>query len=101
MANGTTDEKLAKADRIREKSAKAQHKADQNRKATQNAIAELRRSQLQPYRAEMESEDSTVTGPGGITAKLPIPRAGRLAIGIGLGVLFICVGAAIVLRAWR
>ena len=90
MANGSHREGPAAADRIREKHAK-------HARALQRALDE----ELPPYRAEMESEDSTVTGPGGITAKLPIPRAGRMAIGFGLGVLFICVGIAIVLYAVR
>lgn len=68
---------------------------EQNRRARENALR-----QLPPYRVEMESEDSQVTGPMGVGAKLPIPRAGRLAIGIGLGLLFACVGVAIVLKFW-
>ena len=44
MANGTTDEKTARADRILEQSAKAQRAAEQSRQGTQNAIRNLRES---------------------------------------------------------
>ncbi len=69
MANGTHDEKLARADRIAEQSAKAARKAEQNRRGTQNAIANLRGSQLQPYREEMDSNSEVTIGKEGIKAK--------------------------------
>lgn len=93
MPNGDT-EGQARAERL-------MIRYRQNARGRDNGLAAMAERSLPPYRAEMESEDSTVTGPGGITAKLPIPRAGRMAIGFGLGVLFICVGIAIVLYAVR
>lgn len=94
MANGSHKPGPAQADRYREKYRS-------RGRSLQSKLDAAAPRNLPPYRAEMESEDSTITGPGNISAKLPIPRAGRLAIGFGLCVLFICVGAAIVLRAWR
>ena len=66
---------------------------EQNRRARENALRRLPR-----YR-DSDDEISEVKVPGG-TAKLPIPRLGRLAIGIGLGFLFASIGVAIVLRFW-
>lgn len=60
MANGTTDEKVARADRIREQSEKAQRAAELNRRATANAIAAIRGRELPPYREEMDSGEVTV-----------------------------------------
>ena len=60
MANGTTNEKLARADRIREQSEKSARAADLNRRATANAIAALRGRELPPYREEMDSGEVTV-----------------------------------------
>lgn len=70
MANGTTDEKLAHADRIAEQSAKAAKRAEQNRRGTQNAIANLRNLPgSQPYREEMDSNSEVTIGKEGIKAK--------------------------------
>lgn len=94
MANGTTDEKLARADRIKEQSARAQQQAEQHQKATRNAIASIREilpdRDLPPYRAEMDSS-SELTAPG-ITAKMPLPERARLAIGYALAVVLVATG---------
>lgn len=100
MANGTSDEKVARADRIAEQSRLAQAKAKQEQQATANALANMRRLAepgTEPYRAEMDSVDSTVTAPWG-TAKVPLPRTARLVIGVcvGIGLGAILVAAAIV-----
>ena len=103
MANGTVDEKVARADRIREQSAFEQKRAEQNRRGTQNALAALKESVkpgTEPYRVEMDSVDSTVTAPW-VTAKLPLPRMARMAIGFGLGFLLVCCGVWLLLRAWK
>lgn len=68
MANGSHDEKIARADRIAEQSAKAQRAAEQHRKATQNAIANLRRTRLASYSDEDEHSEVTI-GKEGIRAK--------------------------------
>lgn len=68
MANGSHDEKIARADRIAEQSAKAQRAAEQHRKATQNAIANLRRTRLASYSDEDEHSEVTI-GKEGIKAK--------------------------------
>ena len=79
MANGTRDEKVARADRITEQSAKAQRTAEQNRKGTQNAIAKLRRSAgvitpgSEPYRAEMDSVSEVTIGKEGVKLKSRAP----------------------------
>lgn len=70
MANGTVDEQVARADRIEEKSRKAQEQAEQHRKGTANAIAAVRRSQLPSYTDENEISEVTV-GKEGIKAKAP------------------------------
>ena len=93
MANGTSDEKLARADRIKEQSDKAQKQAEQHRRGTANAIAALREAtarELPPYRAEMDSS-SELTAPG-ITAKMPLPERARLAIGYALAVVLVATG---------
>ena len=96
MANGTTDEKLARADRIKEQSARAQQAGEQHQKATRNAIASIREllpgRDLPPYRAEMESDSQVTAGPSGLTAK-GIPRFAWWPISIGIGL-------AIAMFAW-
>ncbi len=92
MASGNgTHESGARAERLRNENRK-------HERGIQNGFDNLRRD-LPPYRAEMESEVSEVKVPGGM-AKLPIPRVGRIAIGVGLGLLFACIGAAILVRSW-
>ena len=95
MANGTTDEKLARADRIAEQSAKAQHAAEQHSKATRNAVANLRAgaAQLPPYRDEMDSE-AELTAPGVKFRATRLPRPALLALGFALAVLVLAL-------AWR
>src|SRR5690348_3714299 len=77
MANGTTDEKTARADRILEQSAKAQRAAEQSRQGMQNAIRNLRESVTQPasepYRAEMDSVSEVTVGKEGISVKARSP----------------------------
>ena len=78
MANGTPDEKVARADRIAEQSAKAQRAAEQSRKATQNSIANLRRAGeitpgSEPYRAEMDSVSEVTIGKEGVKLKSRAP----------------------------
>lgn len=85
MANGTHDEKLARADRIREQSLKAQQRAEQHRKATMNAINRLR--ELEPYREDMDSVSEVTIGTDGVKAKAP-PWA-LLALGILALVAFV------------
>lgn len=74
MANGTQDEKIARADRIAEQSRLAQIKAKQEEQATANALGNLRRLQpgSEPYRAEMDSvtETELTLNKGGLTAKV-------------------------------
>jgi hypothetical protein len=66
VANGTTDERLARADRILEQSRKAQLSAEQSRKATRNAIANLRETASLPARGEMDSQNEFVLGKEGV-----------------------------------
>lgn len=74
MANGTSDEKVARADRIAEQSRLAQARAKQEEQATANALANLRRLQpgQEPYREEMDSvtETELKLGKDGVSAKL-------------------------------
>jgi hypothetical protein len=77
MANGTSDERIARADRIAEQSAKAQRDTEQNRRGTQNAIAKLREAAGQPgsepYRAEMDSVSEVTLGREGVKIKARSP----------------------------
>lgn len=75
MANGTTDEKIARADRIAEQSRLAQAKAEQDRQATANALANLRRLQpgQEPYREEMDSVSEVTIGKEGLKVKSHSP----------------------------
>jgi cobalamin biosynthesis Mg chelatase CobN len=80
MANGTTDERLARADRIAEQSNKAQRAAEQSRKATQNAIRNLRETQQlvtqpgsEPYREEMDSISEVTVNREGVKIKARSP----------------------------
>lgn len=74
MANGTTEEKIARADRIAEQSRLAQAKAKQEQQATANALANMRRLAepgAEPYRAEMDSE--VTIGREGVKVKARSP----------------------------
>ena len=76
MANGTADEKIARADRIAEQSRLAQAKAKQERQATANALANMRRLAepgAEPYRAEMDSVSEVTVGREGIRVKARSP----------------------------
>lgn len=84
MANGTTDEKLARADRIAEQSAKAQKAAEQHSKATRNAIANMRERPLKPYRDEQDSETELSVNRQGIHLKAPLGDTAKNALVIGL-----------------
>lgn len=97
MANGTIDEKIARADRIREQSMKAERVADLNRRATANAIAALRGRELPPYREEMDSGEVTVnTGVFQGSLKGVPPWA----LGAALVALAIAGAIVAVLRFW-
>jgi hypothetical protein len=66
VANGTSDEKVARADRIAEQSRLAQAKAKQEQQATANALANMRRLAepgTEPYREEMDSVSEVAAGP--------------------------------------
>lgn len=98
MANGTHDEKLARADRIAEQSAKAARKAEQNRRGTQNAIANLRGSQLQPYREEMDSNSEVTVDLKNLQGQAKgIPSR---ALGVAIIILAIAAAVVAVLRFW-
>lgn len=76
MANGTVDEKVARADRIREQSAIEQRRAEQNRRGTQNALAALKQSNApgsEPYREEMDSVSEVTIGKEGVVVKSRAP----------------------------
>jgi hypothetical protein len=100
MANGTTDEKIARAERLREQSTKAQFVAEQNRRGTQNAIANLRRSRLPSYNDTDEVSEVTANVRG-IHARTSLPRAGRLALAIGMTVLLLAFAVHIVVKDFR
>lgn len=95
MANGTVDEKVARADRIREQSLKSQKTAELNRRATLNAIEGLREDtrSLPPYREEMDSVSEVTAnwGPVKVHAKA-LPQWA-----LGLTLLILAIAAAIVL----
>lgn len=97
MANGTIDEKIARADRIREQSQKSARAADLNRRATANAIAALRGRELPPYREEMDSGEVTMnTGPfQGAVKGVP-----RWALGFAIVALSVAGAIVAVLRFW-
>ena len=76
MANGTSDEKVARADRIAEQSRLAQAKAKQEQQATANALANMRRLAEpgdEPYRAEMDSVSEVTIGREGVKVKARSP----------------------------
>ena len=84
MANGTADEKVARADRIAEQSRLAQAKAKQEQQATANALANMRRLAepgAEPYRAEMDSVSEVTIGKEGVKVR---SRAPWLQFGISL-----------------
>lgn len=95
LANGTSDEKLARADRIAEQSAKAARKAEQNRRGTQNAIANLRCAQLAPSRSELDSGEIDLEKLG-VKAKGIPPHA----LGWSIIILAVAVAVVSVLRFW-
>lgn len=72
MANGTTREALARADRIRER-------AKQSQKATRNALDNLRKATVaptpgsEPYREEMDSVSEVTIGKEGVRVKSRAP----------------------------
>jgi hypothetical protein len=76
MANGTTEEKIARADRIAEQSRLAQAKAKQEQQATANALANMRRLAepgAEPYRADMDSVSEVTIGREGVKVKARSP----------------------------
>lgn len=102
MANGTSDEKVARADRIAEQSRLAQARAKQEEQATANALANLRRLQpgQEPYREEMDSvtETEATIGKSGISLALrKAPPWLSVVIYLGLGALAL---AAFVAWLW-
>jgi hypothetical protein len=68
VANGSSDERIARADRIIEQSRKAAEAADQSRKATQNSIANLRESASlsSQARSELDTQNEFVLGKDGV-----------------------------------
>lgn len=70
MANGTTDEKLARAERLREQRDLVRIAADQRQKGIRNAISAVRRAQLPSYTDENEVSEVTI-GKEGVKAKAP------------------------------
>lgn len=93
MANGTTHKEIARADRMRERQA-------QERKATKNAIANLRDAarDLPAYREEQDSVSEVTVGIGErvkVGAKGIPPRA----LGLTLVILALAAAAVAILRA--
>lgn len=69
-------------------------------RALQRAIDETReRGELPSYNDDSPSE--ITVNRSGLGAKLGLPRMARMAIGFGLGFLFVCCGVWLVLRAWK
>lgn len=91
MANGTTREAIARADRIRER-------AKQGKQASANAIANLRRTQL----ASITDEDevSEVTGSLG-DKKLSVRGIPRWSLGLAIVLLAIPAGVLVLVLALR
>ena len=97
MANGTIDEKVARADRIREQTEKSNRTAELNRRATANAIAAFRGEELPPYREEMDSGEVTLNTSLIQGSVKGIPR---WALGLAI-VAAVVVGTIVaVLRFW-
>lgn len=95
MANGTIDEKIARADRIREQSLKSQRTAELNKRATMNTIASLRSGgrELPLYREEMDSVSEVTVDWGPMKAQAKaIPQWA-----LGLAIVALAIAAAIVL----
>lgn len=95
MANGTTKESIARADRMRERQ-------EQDQRATRNALEQLRRTApgAQPYREEMDSVSEVTAGPQGISAR-GIPREAWKWIGVGIALSIVLIAASLVILAWR
>lgn len=98
MANGTSDEKLARADRIKEQSVKAQKRAEQHQKATANAIAAIRNRELPAYRDSMDSGEVTANT-SGLHLK-GIPRESWKWIALASAFFIACLGLAVVRALW-
>lgn len=96
MANGTVDEKVARADRIREQSEKAQRAAELNRRATLNAIAELRGASLPHYRDEMDSEVTVNTS----VFQGSVKGVPRWALGVAIIAAAVTAAVIALLRFW-
>lgn len=87
VANGSSHEGPARADRLREKYAKHQRQ-------TQRAF-----DALPPYTADDDSSPAEVTGSWqGITAKLGMPRWTRAVLGVSLSLGLLALLLAL---AWR
>lgn len=95
MANGTTKESIARADRMRERQ-------EQDQRATRNALEQLRRTApgSQPYREEMDSVSEITAGTDGLKAK-GIPREGWKVISWGIALSIVLIAASLVILAWR
>lgn len=96
MASGTFDRDVARADRIREQSAKDQRVADMNRRARDNAVAALRGTALPEYREEMDSEVTVNTG----VFQGSLKGVPRFALGAAIVVVAIAAAIVAVLRFW-
>lgn len=90
MANGTTKREIARADRIREAQLQA-------RKATHNAIGNLR--ELPVYREEMESNSEVTVGIG---ERVKVGAKGIPPKALGAALIILAIGAVVVAiaRAW-
>ena len=95
MANGTYDEKIARADRIKEQSLKSQRTAELNKRATMNTIASLREDtrSLPVYREEMDSVSEVTVNWGPMKAHVKALPPWML----GAAIIILTIAAAIVL----
>ncbi len=92
MANGSSHEGPARADRLREQFAK-------NNRMRLAAIDEARtRGELPSYNDDSQSELSVTRN--GVISKLGLPRPARIALGLGLTFLLCCLGVAVIITVW-
>ena len=90
MANGSHRPGPAQGDRIGVELAA-------NKRLREKAIQAEARGQLQSY----DDGESEITGNWKqVNAKLPLPRAARMAIGFGLAAVLFAAALVVVLRFW-
>lgn len=93
MANGSSHEGPARADRLREKLGSNKH-------MRLAALDEARqRGELPSYNDDSQSE--ITVNRMGVGAKLGLPRPARIALGFGLAFLLCCLGVAVIITVWR